>query len=122
MMSKLITSIAAVGLLAAAAGAAQAADLTWRFRSDYPYTVMLEFYSQDRDHSWPGGGQAFVLDDGAVHAMSLGCDYGEMICYGAWVDGREEVYWGAGLDGAARCDDCCARCGQGDIRLKILSE
>jgi len=100
---------------------ATAENMNWQIRSDYPYIVSLEFYSQDRNHSWPGGGKAYILDDSAVHSYNLSCSYGETICYGAWVRGNSDKYWGVGRDNSQYCSDCCYDCGSGDAELRILN-
>ncbi len=96
---------------------AHAAELQWRFQSDYSYAVNLELYSQDRSHVWPGNNRVYVLDDYDTHKISISCEYAEKICYGAW---SGDTYWGVGQDDQYSCEDCCARCGQGDVSLKHL--
>jgi hypothetical protein len=86
--------------------------LTWDFLNATPYTIDLSFYSQDRDSGWPGGDQAFVLNDHTPHRYSLTCMPGEHICFGAWYDGNTEgTYWGAGFERQQGCDNCCYTCG-----------
>ncbi len=99
---------------------ASAAELVWRIQSEHPNPVSLEFYSQDRDHVWPGGGDVYVIKDWDTHRYSLTCNDGEKICYGAWVRNESDSYWGAGFDGAEACETCCAVCGRGDMKTKVL--
>ena len=110
-------------LLAAAAGLlatpAAAAELVWRFKSEHPNAVNLEFYSQDRNHAWPGGGEVYVIKDWDTHTYSLPCNDGEKICYGAWAN-ESSSYWGAGYDGAEACDNCCAVCGDRELKTQVL--
>ena len=115
-------SALAVVLLAALLGATQAsaAELVWRIQSEHPNHVSLEFYSQDRNRTWPGGGKVYVIEDWDTHRYSLTCKQGEKICYGAWVMDDSSSYWGAGYDGTEDCDSCCAVCGQGDMQTKVL--
>jgi hypothetical protein len=89
--------------LLAFGSAASAADVTFQMR-----------YSQDRSHVWPGGNQVYYLDDGETKSMSLSCDEGEKICYGAWVSGDKSTYWGTGPDNAETCSDCCYTCTGGN--------
>ena len=99
---------------AAFAAPAAAADVTFVMRNDHPNAVRIELYSQDRDHVWPGGGQDYYLDDGETKTMSLECEEGESICYGAWIDGDQGTYWGVGPNNEQTCDDCCYTCEGGD--------
>ena len=48
-------------------GAAWADTLQWTFRSEHPNTVSLEFYSQDYNRAWPGGGEVYIIDDWDSH-------------------------------------------------------
>jgi hypothetical protein len=52
----------AAGVIGAAVPAA-ADTLVWRFKSEHPNTVSLSFYSQDRNHAWPGGDEVYIIDD-----------------------------------------------------------
>ncbi len=99
---------------------ADAGEMTWRLKSEHPNTVSLEFYSQDRNHVWPGDGQIYLLDDWDTHAFSLTCRNNELICFGAWVRNGSDTYWGSGLDDKNSCENCCARCGQGEVQTQVL--
>ena len=72
--------------------------------------MRVDLYSQDRDHLWPGGGENYYLDDGETKEMSLECEEGESICYGAWIDGDESTYWGVGPNNGQKCESCCYTC------------
>ena len=124
MRSRRFTVLSLAALLVAAAGMfatqASAAELVWRFKSEHQHQVSLEFYSQDRNHVWPGGGDVYVLKDSDTHTFSLNCNYGEKICFGAWVRNDSSSYWGAGYDGADACESCCFSCGYGDTDTQVL--
>jgi len=94
--------------------------MTWNFVSNHPNRVQFELYSQSANHAWPGGGKAYVLDDYDRHATRIECSAGELICYGAWVDGDSNTYWGSGLDDQEGCEKCCYTCGDGDTPLISL--
>jgi hypothetical protein len=100
---------------------AYAADITFVIRNNHPYAVRVELYSQNRNHVWPGGGSDFYLDDGEAREMPLSCMTGEQICYGAWLDGDEDTYWGVGPGNTEACDDCCYVC-QGGMTEEIVLE
>ena len=113
-------ALAAGFMMLGQAATATAQEVTYSVRNDHPNTVELEFYSADRDVAWPGGGNAFILDDGEPHSLPLACEEGERVCYGAWVQGDSSITWGAGPGGEMACDDCCYICGTGDTPLIVL--
>ncbi len=98
--------LAALGLALPAA----AQSLTFQMDNEFTRDVAVEFYSTDRDHIWPGGGQVWVLgvSDGAVR-YALECRRGETICFGAWTQDQRDM-WGVGMDMSQDCQYCCAAC------------
>lgn len=121
--NRLSVGIAALVLLAfSTASATHAAEVTFEMRNSHPNAVEVELYSQDRDHVWPGNNQVYLLDDGETKNIPLSCDEGEKICYGAWVSGDKETYWGTGPDNAETCDDCCYTCQGGSTEEIDLTE
>jgi hypothetical protein len=100
---------------------AEADTLVWRFKSNYRYKVQVAFYSQNRAHVWPGVNRAYGLDDYAEHTYRLECRSGEKICFGAWVTGRGNTYWGVGPNDKYRCTACCAICGGGPTKTQVLN-
>jgi len=111
------------GLVFALGGslAARADEMTWKIKSSYDYKVQLEFYSQTRSRAWPGGGQAYTLNDSKQHVFTLSCQSGEKICYGAWpTGGGSGTYWGVGANNKHGCKTCCAVCGR-DSPVKELT-
>ena len=117
MLKHLLKACTLVALTIASCGltwqSADAETLTFRIRSYYQYRVQVEFYSQSRRHAWPGGDQAYNLNDSRVHEYRLNCRSGEKICYGAWVTGNQNQYWGTGLRGNHSCRKCCFYCDGG---------
>ncbi len=110
-------------LLCLASNVAFADTLSFTFKSNAQYSVMLEFTSQGRDHQWPGNGQAYKIDDYDAHTYKIACIQGESICYGAWVEGATDEYWGVGMDNGQRCSDCCWVCkGNKTVNLINLNE
>ena len=75
---------------------AAAENMTWNVLSKYPYKVQVAFYSQSRNHSWPGGTKAYNLNDTETHTYALNCVAGERVCLGGWVTGNANKYWGVG--------------------------
>jgi hypothetical protein len=101
---------------------ALAAEVTFMMRNNHPNALEVELYSQDRNHVWPGGGEVYVLDDGETKSMALSCNQGESICYGAWIKGDQETYWGVGPNNAQTCTDCCYTCTGGATETIDLVE
>ncbi len=117
----------AVGLMSAfvfftGVTVAGAEDVTFVMRNDHPNAVEVELYSQDRDHVWPGNNQVYMLDDGETKNISLACEEGESICYGAWISGDKSTYWGVGPDQGQKCSDCCYTCQGGSTEQINLQE
>jgi hypothetical protein len=107
-------AVLSVALLGGLAGTAAAGDVTFAIKNSHPNAMRLELYSQGRDHVWPGGGKDYYLDDGETKMIPLSCQDGESICYGAWVDGDEDTYWGVGPGDKETCEDCCYVCQGGE--------
>ena len=97
-------------------------SVDWSITSQSRYSVMLEFYSQDRNAAWPGGGQAYIIRDYDEHRYSLRCRSTEKICYGAWVENDPDQYWGAGMDDRFGCDNCCMICRDGNTKALTLHD
>ena len=112
--------VALVGVMALVAGAARADNIVWSVQSDHPNVVSLEFYSQDYNRAWPGGGEVYILDDWDPKSFNLQCSTGELICYGAWVRGDSSQYWGVGIDNSQYCSDCCYYCGERTDPITLL--
>lgn len=111
MLSRTIVAAAALlAALVATTSSASAADVTFMMQNNHPNAVEVELYSQDRNHVWPGNGEVYVLDDGETKQMPLSCNEGEKICYGAWIKGDPDTYWGVGPGNKEACDDCCYTC------------
>ena len=72
-MTKFTKAVAALAaMIVALVGAtAQAETITFRIQSDYQYKMQIAFYSQARNHVWPGPGQAYNIADDSVHEYPL---------------------------------------------------
>ena len=86
-------------------------QLMFIVRSLYPYIVDLEFYSDTRRNvAWPGGNEVYVLKNNNWNVFILNCKRCENICYGAGARGRNDLYWGVGVNFNSSCSECCYRC------------
>ena len=113
MSSFTTASRAALALLAVlfiSIAPAFAADVSFVMNNHHPNAVEVELYSQDREYVWPGNNEVYLLDDGETKTMSLACEEGETICYGAWIQGDQATYWGVGPDNSQKCENCCYTC------------
>ena len=120
VITALFIAVASLFMASLAGTSTSAGEVVWKIKSEHPNTVTVEFYSQDRNHVWPGGGEVYVIKDWDTHSYSLPCNSGEKICFGAWVMNDTSSYWGAGYDGDEACDNCCAICGATDLRTQVL--
>jgi len=93
-------------------GGGSAASMVWTVKSMYQYKVQIAFYARERNHEWPGNGQAWDLNDYNNHTYTLNCRRGEKVCFGAWVTGNASKFWGVGFGGKQGCPSCCFVCGQ----------
>jgi len=114
-----VVAAAFTGIVGGAAASAE--TLTFQLSNDYG-AVDVEFYSQDRNHVWPGNGQIYPLLEGRQH-ITLSCQEDENICYGAWVSGdKDGIYWGVGPGQRGSCPNCCYHCNGGSTRLISIHE
>ncbi len=126
MMKRLVQRILLAFLLAVVGGAlvqptgASAETMTWKVKSNYKYKVQVAFYSQTRSHEWPGGGDAYNLNDSETHDYPISCRDGEKVCLGGWVTGNAKKYWGVGYNNKNGCKSCCYVCGGGPIPRQVL--
>lgn len=112
--------VAALSFVVVAPVAAE--EMSFIMNNGHPYRVQVELYSQDRNHVWPGNDQAYILDDDETKQIPIVCKSGETICYGAWVDGDADTYWGVGPNDTQQCDDCCYVCQGGQTEEINLVE
>lgn len=122
MMRTILAAAAFLAAQFAVLAPASAADVTFMMQNNHPNAVEVELYSQDRNHVWPGDGEVYILDDGETKQMPLSCNEGEKICYGAWIQGDRDTYWGVGPGNQQACDDCCYTCTGGATETINLDE
>ena len=96
--------------------------LTWRMLNSHGQDLALLFNPVDRQppppkfNAYPGNNQIFVLPPGQPQRITLNCQQGEKICYGAW---RGSIYWGAGYARSHPCHNCCRVCGSAEVSIKL---
>jgi hypothetical protein len=119
MLRKHVLTALAAALLAPLPASAE--NFTFKVRSYHKHQVDVAFYSQNRNHAWPGDGKVWIIKDYDVHTYSLTCVRGEKICYGAWVRGASSSYWGGGKGGRQACQKCCFICNGGETPVINLN-
>lgn len=100
-----------------------AADMTFFMKNEQPRDVAVEFYGRDRDVVWPGDGKVYLLEARARKSVTVTCEEGERICWGAWVNGDDSQSFGVGFDGRRHCDSCCRVCvGSATETIEIVED
>jgi len=92
------------------ANSAEAADMAFFVKNLRKEGVAVELFSRDRETVWPGNDKVFLVDPGSRKSVPISCNQGERICYGAWVDGNDQISAGVGPDNDQPCDTCCFIC------------
>ena len=86
-------------------------QLRWNLRNRSGKPIQLQYYSRARNWVWPGNGWVYNLPaNGRVYYSVITCKRGEKVCYGAWVAGNTNYYWGVGYGGKQGCTACCMIC------------
>ncbi|GEP06130.1 hypothetical protein [Methylobacterium oxalidis] len=88
-------------------------SVTFKIASNDVKSIRLKFFSQQRNHVWPGSNQSYTIgaSDSDYKTYNLSCRKGEKICFGAFRDDDENVAWGSGRYDKMGCQDCCTTCG-----------
>jgi len=112
-MRRLLTAIFFGLLLIVGAGteSAQSGDATFNLTNNGRFSIMVKFFSQNRNHFWPGATRHYDLNDSGRQSFRLACEDGEKICYGASYTADDTTHWGVGFKGDKGCQGCCLTCG-----------
>jgi hypothetical protein len=111
---------ALVAALLGTAAPAAADTITWRMKSFHPNAVHVKFYSMNRNHEWPTRTTAYAIRDYKQNNMKISCVNGERICYGAYVVGNVNSYWGVGNNPKRSCTSCCYVC-RGNVTTTVFN-
>jgi hypothetical protein len=109
-------------IAALAPSLARADLLTFYIKNTHTFAVALEFFSHDRNEVWPGNDQVYLLDSDERKSIPIECNAGENICYGAWANGNDRLWWGVGPDNDHPCENCCRICKSGVTETINLSK
>lgn len=85
-----------------------AGEATFRIQSSTKYIVYVRLFSQNRKVIWPANRGAYALQTSEPYDLTIQCQVGEKICYGAYYSNK--TYWGVGPNDEAGCTDCCQSC------------
>jgi hypothetical protein len=112
-LRKLLTAIFFGLLLIVGAGmeSAQSGDATFKLTNQARFSIMMKFFSQNRNWVWPSATTHWTLNDSGEHDFPLACQDGEKICFGGSYTADDQTYWGVGFKGDKGCQDCCLTCG-----------
>ena len=110
-MRNLLTAIFGV-LLIALAGTepAQSGDVTFKITNKARSSIMVKAFSRSRGVQWPAPTEHWTLDDSVQHPLSVSCQDGEKVCFGA-SSSNGKTQWGVGFKGNNGCRGCCLTCG-----------
>lgn len=92
-------------------------QMTWHFNNAEINDVQIEFSTTD--HIWPGDNKAYSLPALTQKYLTINCFTGEYICYGGWVNGDANRYWGMGFSRSQSCSNCCYVCGQSNPNIRL---
>jgi hypothetical protein len=112
-MLKLLATIS-LGLLlivGAGTGSAQSGEATFKLTDKAGFTIIVKFFSQNRNWQWPSATSHWTLGDTGQHEFHLSCQNGEKICYGGSFTADDKTHWGVGFKGDKPCQGCCLTCG-----------
>ncbi|MBN9073272.1 MAG: hypothetical protein J0H34_17090 [Rhizobiales bacterium] len=98
------------------------ADLTFFMKNVAPRAVVVEFSSAAKGTRWPGNDQVYLLEKGEKKSVTISCEEGDSICYGAWVNGDDTIVWGVGPDNDRFCETCCRICAHEKTEPIVIGE
>jgi hypothetical protein len=112
----------ALALFAALVPTAALADMNFYVRNNRADDIAFEFVSRESQTVWPGGDKAYFLEARARKSVRLDCTEGENICYGAWVNGNDQISFGIGPDRDKPCETCCHVCAEEGTQTVDIAE
>jgi hypothetical protein len=92
--------------------------IKWGFRNLHSNVIGLQLYARRGQgrNVWPSTEQAYLFKPGDHFVIRARCIPGELVCFGAWSEGR---YWGTGYRMSQACTSCCRTCGSsGGLNLR----
>jgi uncharacterized protein YecT (DUF1311 family) len=88
-----------------------AKSFAFLFRNNSGTDLQYQLFATGRDIVWPGAARFYTIPaNSKVHNAAISCELGEKICFGAWIEGRTDFYWGVGRSKTNACSHCCYVC------------
>jgi hypothetical protein len=94
--------------------------IVWRFTNISGAPLQYRFYAFNRRYYWPAANRAFLLFNGTSRSTAISCIRGEKVCYGAWVAGQPQIFYGRGSTGIPGCIGCCYICNGAVTKVFVL--
>lgn len=85
--------------------------------------VHVAFFDRsDRSHVDPPSNRFYVLNGNNTQTYRINCTRGQVICYGAKMQGNNMMqFWGTGHEGKQNCKGCCLTCPVSIPLIKTLN-
>ncbi|TAK16781.1 MAG: hypothetical protein EPO35_04635 [Acidobacteria bacterium] len=91
--------------------------MLWMVDNQCRRSVDFRLFDRTNNLQWPADpSKVWFIDSGGLLAQLVSCIPGAKICYGAAAPGQEGE-WGIGINGNARCPDCCQTCPAANQRV-----
>ena len=100
------------------------ASMNWSLQDDCidGHGIQAKLFDFTHDVVWPGRNQVYFADAGDAIDVTIGCERGAQVCFGAETDPATDIFWGVGLDGFEDCDDCCDTCDDFRIEFSLVCD
>jgi len=81
--------------------------------------TLIRFFDRTDGGFWPGSGGYYSMNAGDTRQVTLSCDFGNKICYGARTDPYDGGFWGLDVNGNQSCSNCCTTCDGDTVRKNL---
>lgn len=102
-----------IAMLAPATSSVAQEGMTMFIRNLQPRAVVVEFHGRKSGTVWPGDTKVYLLDKDERKSVTISCQAGENVCFGAWANGNDRISYGVGPDDDQTCSECCRICVEG---------
>lgn len=81
--------------------------------------IGVKFFDETNNLVWPNAYQFYVAPPGGTVGLTIACQRGAKICYGAEPNPPNGYHWGVSLNGTQGCDHCCYACADTRVSLSL---
>ena len=107
----IVTLLLSAAMLTLSGQAGFTKSFVFYFRNVSGTLLQYQLYAAARGNVWPGVSKTYSIPpDGKLYNVSINCQADERVCFGAWIDGRSDFFWGVGRNSANTCSHCCYIC------------